>query len=156
VAAVSAIGLRLVLAIVGILTLFVAVNTAFGGIATLGWQSSTSFFQVTDERAFLVRDSHIRYYGGVYVGIGALFLLGITNLRKYRGMLHVLFALIFVGGLARLTQMRLDITFGADILVSILVELVGMPILYFWLASVVASQDATERAEPLPPPAPAM
>jgi len=114
----------------------------FGGIATLGLQGQTEFFEVTDETVFLMRDSHIRYFGGLYFGIGLFLILASTNLRTYNTALKLVFALTFIGGLARFTMMRFDIIFGPDIIGSLLVELILMPVLYFWLLKILKSPVA--------------
>jgi hypothetical protein len=62
-------GLRIVLILAGLVIIFTGVNTAFGGMLTLGWQGQT--------------------------------------------------------------------TFGKDIVGSLVAELVGMPLLYFWLSRTV-------------------
>ena len=62
--------LRLVLILLGAVSAFVAVNVAFGGLETLGLQGPTDYFQVTDQHAFAIRDSHAHYYGGVYLALG--------------------------------------------------------------------------------------
>ena len=129
----------IILIVLGALNIFVGINVGFGGIATLGLQGQTEFFEVTDETVFLIRDSHIRYFGGLYFGIGLFLILASTNLRKYHKALNLVFALIFIGGLARFTMMRFDIIFGPDIIGSLLVELVLMPVLYFWLLKILKS-----------------
>ena len=130
----SAEALRVVLVILGAVSAFVAINVAFGGLDTLGLQGPTKYFQVTDHDAYLLRDSHARFYGGVYLGIAGFLVVAATNLRKYRTALNVVFALIFVGGVARLTQAEPGVTFGKDLGLSTVVELVGMPVLALWLA----------------------
>ena len=129
----------IILIVLGALNIFVGINVGFGGISTLGLQGQTEFFEVTDETVFLMRDSHTRYFGGLYFGIGLFLILASTNLRKYHTALNLVFALIFTGGLARFTMMRFDIIFGPDIIGSILVELVLMPVLYFWLLKILKS-----------------
>jgi hypothetical protein len=96
----------------------------------LGWQEQTKFLEVTNEYGYLMQDSHIRYFGGLYIGVGLFLLLASTNLRKYHAALNLVFALIFMGGLARFMMMRPDIIFGRDIIGSLLAELLLMPILY--------------------------
>jgi hypothetical protein len=49
-------------------------------------------------------------------------------------------------GLARFTQLDLSVTFGPGVLVPVVVELVGMPLLYFWRGACCASA----RRRPLP------
>lgn len=136
---ISSLALRAILLVIGAFNVFLGINVGFGGIETLGWQVQAKFFEVTNEAVFLVRDSHIRFYGGLYVGIGLFLLLSVTDLRKYQSALNLVFALIFMGGLARFTMLRPDVLFGPDILVSLLAELVLMPVLYLWLARTVKS-----------------
>ena len=133
----------------GAVSAFVAVNVAFGGLDTLGLQGPTDYFQVTDHDAYLLRDSHAHFYGGVYLGIAIFLIAASTNLRKYRTGLNVVFALIFLGGVARLTQLEPGVTFGKDLAVSSLIELVGMPAMALWLAAATR-----HRAASAPPPQP--
>lgn len=137
---------RAILVILGAINIFLGINVGFGGILTLGWQGQTKFFEITNEYAYLMQDSHIRFFGGLYLGIGLFLLLAATNLRKYQTALQLVFALIFMGGLARFTMLRPEIIFGRDILGSLLAELLLMPVLYAWLAKLVkapvASQDS--------------
>jgi uncharacterized protein DUF4345 len=129
----NSIALRIVLVLAGLIITFTGLNTALGGMLTLGWQGQTVFFQVTDQHAYLVQDSHIRFLGGLWFGIGLFFILASTNVQKFKGALYLAFALIFLGGLARFSQMHLEITFGPEIVGSLIAELVGMPLLYLWV-----------------------
>jgi hypothetical protein len=135
------IALRVVLVIAGLLIILTGLNIALGGILTLGWQGQTVFFEVTDQHSYLVQDSHIRFIGGLWLGIGLFFLVAATNVRKYKGALFLAFALIFLGGLARLSQMHLEITFGPQIIGSLIAELVGMPLLYLWVSKAIKKPE---------------
>jgi hypothetical protein len=138
--------LRGVLIVLGAISAFVAINVAFGGLETLGLQGPTKYFQVTDHDAYLLRDSHAHFYGGVYLGIAIFLIAASTNLHKYRTTLNIVFALIFLGGVSRLTQLEPGVTFGNDLAVSSLIELVGMPAMTLWLAAATKSPrtaDAT-------------
>lgn len=130
---------RAIIIVLGLLNIFIGINVGFGGIATLGLQGQTEFFEVTNENIFLMRDSHIRFLGGLYGGIGLFLILAATNLNKYQTALRLIFAVIFVGGLARFTMMRFDVIFGQDILTSVLVELILMPVLYVWSSRILKS-----------------
>lgn len=131
---------RLVLVALGGVSAFVALNMALGGLETLGWQGPTDYFQVTDADGFDLRDSHARFYGGVYTGIAAALIVGATNVVKYRQVLSLVFGLIFLGGLARVSQGDFGVLFGNDLLVSTVVELVGMPLLYLWSRRVTTDE----------------
>lgn len=130
----NAIALRVVLILAGLVIIFTGVNTAFGGMLTLGWQGQTTFFEVTDQHSYLVQDSHIRFLGGLWMGMGLLFIFAARNVERHQNVLKFALVLIFLGGLARFSQMQLDITFGKEIVGSLVAELVGMPLLYFWLS----------------------
>ena len=138
---ISSTALRIVLALGGAFIVFTGVNVGFGGMATLGLQGPADFFQVTSQPAYLVQDSHTRFLGGVWLGIGALFLVSVYDLARFRPLLNLAFALIFIGGLMRFTMPRPDILFGPDIVGSLAAELIGMPLLYVWLARVVKQPD---------------
>lgn len=129
----GSIALRVVLVLAGLMISVTGLNTALGGMLTLGWQGQTVFFQVTDEPAYLVQDSHIRFLGGVWLGIGLFLIVASTNVRRFKGALFLALALIFLGGLARFSQMHLEVTFGARIVGPLLAELVGVPLLYLWV-----------------------
>ena len=127
---------RVLIALLGLINIILGLNVALGGLATAGWLGPTDFLQVANEQAYLVQDSHMRFYGGLYTGVGLFLLLASTNLRKYQAALNLVFALIFMGGLARFTMMRPDIIFGPKIIVSLAVELLLMPVFYLWLMKI--------------------
>ena len=126
-------GLRVVLTVLGLLSAFVAINVALGGIETLGLQGSKHFVQATDQKVFDVRDSHTHYYGGVYFALGVFLVIAAGNVRKYRSALTVVLSLMVAGGLARLSQGDLGVTFGKELAVSTLIELVAIPLLIVWV-----------------------
>ena len=126
--------LRVVLIVLGTVSAFVAANVAFGGLETLGLQGPTDYVRVTDQDAYLIRDSHAHYYGGVYLALGIFLIYAATDVRRFRQTLNVVFAMIFAGGLARLTQLEPDVTFGAELMASTAIELVGAPLLAWWVS----------------------
>ncbi len=135
--------LKLILVLLGLINIFIGINVGFGGILTLGLQGQTKFLEVIDEYGFLTQDSHIRYFGGLYIGIGAFLILAPANLQKYRTALLLVFVLTFIGGLTRFTMMRPDIIFGKDIIGSLFAELILMPILFIWLLKITKSAATT-------------
>jgi hypothetical protein len=134
----STTALRAVLVALGGISAFVALNMALGGLDTLGWQGPTDYVQVTDPDGFSIRDSHARFYGGVYAGIAAMLVIASADIVKYRQTLSFVFALIFLGGLARLSQGELNVMFGPELFTSSVVELVGMPAMLLWLRHLTA------------------
>jgi hypothetical protein len=84
-----------------------------------------------------VQDSHVRFLAGVYSALGLLFLAAAFAPRRFRGAVRVACVLIFLGGLARLSQGRPDVTFGPDLMGSMVAELVGMVLLFVWMSKAV-------------------
>ena len=129
---VGRIGLRVVLALAGAWIAFTGVNVAFGGITTLGWLGDRSFLQVTNPDDFRVQDSHVRFLGGLWLGIGLLFVLASLDPRQHRGGLSVAFAMVFLGGVTRLLGGDFATLLGPKVFGSLIAELVGMPLLFLW------------------------
>ena len=126
--------LRVVLAAAGAFILFTGVNVGLGGIATLGLQGSRDFFTVTDPAAFAAQDSHVRFFGGLWLGVGLVFAAGAVRPRTLRSALLLCCGLIFVGGLARFSALQPQVMFGPQLAGSVVAELLGMPLLAVWVA----------------------
>lgn len=124
--------LRGVLALVGAVVIFLGLNVGLGGIQTLGWQGgAVDFFTVTNAPVFAVHDNHVRFIGGVWLGLGLLLLAGSVAFRRLRPVLVALTAMIFVGGLARLSG-DLSLLFTAEIAPSFVFEILVVPLLGLW------------------------
>ncbi len=126
-------GLSIVLVLMALFIMASGLNIGLGGMLSLGWGGQTDFFRVTNMHDYLVQDSHVRFVAGPWLGIGLFFLVAATNLQKYRLNLSFSFMLIFLGGILRLLQGHFEITFTLPIIASLIAELIGMPLLYWWL-----------------------
>ena len=126
--------IKIVLLLAGIFIMFSGLNIGLGGIRTLGWGGQKNFVEVTNMNAFLIQDSHVRFVGAVWLGVGLFFILALTNLEKYKHQLYLTFVLIFLGGVMRLFQLHLEVTFGPYVVGSFIAEIVGMPLLYLWIS----------------------
>ncbi len=124
---------RILLGLVGLLIIMTGIDNAFGGIATLGWQLSPGSFAVTRAADFAVRDSHVHFIGGVWLGCGMILLAAALSLKVPRATIAAVFGLIVVGGLARFTQGDLPLLLSANILPSLLAELLLFPLLALWV-----------------------
>ncbi|MFN0158598.1 MAG: DUF4345 domain-containing protein [Bacteroidota bacterium] len=129
--------LRIIPFLAGLAIIYTGINVGFGGIITLGWQGVNDFAEATNQQRFLAQDSHVRFLGGVWLAVGALFVLSAIRLERFHSALRFAIIATFVGGLARFSQMNPGVTLGPDIVGSLAAELIGMPVLYFWLAKVV-------------------
>lgn len=133
--------LRITLVVAGLFALFSGLDQALGGYHTLGWMGQPSFFEVTDPEAFRVADNHQRFLGGVWTAMGLMILWGSANPQKHAGTLNFIFGAVVLGGLARFSQMDAGVVFG-PVLAALLVELVGMPVLFVWLSRSMAKSPA--------------
>jgi hypothetical protein len=143
---ISSWGLRVALGLLSAGFIYTGIDNAFGGVMTLGWQGLSDFAQITDPVQFAVRDSHVRFLGGVYTLMGGAVALSAIQLRRFHDVLRLALIAAFVGGLARFTQLDLSVTFGPGVLVPLVAELVGMPLLYFWAGSVLRQRVAAPTA----------
>ena len=125
--------LNSVVVVIGAFIIFLGLNIGLGGIKTLGWQSTRDFVSIRDAATFHAQDSHIRFIGGVWFGVGAAFLIGGFAMSKFRPTLINLSAMIAIAGLFRLSGMDSDVIFSAAIAPSITFELIGFPLLAWWL-----------------------
>lgn len=121
--------LRLVVAVGGAFAVFTGADFALHGIAPAG----ADFLTVTDQHAFDVRDSHSRFLGGVWLGVGLVFLAASIWFAALKTALLACIALIFVGGLARATALQTIVALVPETAGSLAVELIGMPLLAMWV-----------------------
>jgi hypothetical protein len=125
--------LNLVVVIAGAAIIFLGLNVGLGGIKTLGWQTTSDFISITDASIFHAQDSHIRFIGGIWFGVGATFLIGGFAMRTFRPTLIILSAMIAIAGLFRMSDIDSGVIFSAAIAPSIALELFGFPLLAWWL-----------------------
>lgn len=134
--------LRVVLVLVGVGFIYTGIDNAFGGIMTLGWQGLADFAQATNPQQYLVRDSHVRFLGGVYLLMGVATTLAAIRPTKFKVVVQLILIAVFAGGLARFSQMNLSVTFGPGVLVPLVIELAFMPLLYVWVSQALRQRAA--------------
>jgi hypothetical protein len=123
---------------------FLGLNIGLGGLKTLGWQTTRDFVVITDAAIFHAQDSHIRFIGGIWFGIGATFLIGGFAMRTFRPTLIILSAMIAIAGLLRMSDIDSGVIFSAAIAPSIMLELFGSPLLAWRL---VMSKNQKTKAD---------
>jgi len=126
-------GLRVVFVLLAAFVIFSGLDQALGGLFSMGWMEKTTYFEVVNQAKFLQADNHHRFLGGVWTGLGIFMLVAATDLKKYQSGLNLAFAMVFLGGLARFSQMNVEVLLSAGVLWAVVVEVVGMPLLYLWL-----------------------
>lgn len=125
--------LNVVLSLVGLIIMAMGINVGFGGIPTLGWFASNEFTVVADAQVYDVNDNHTRFLGGVWFGVGVVFLCGAVKLAMMRQTLITLCLMIALAGLFRFSAMDMGLVFSAAILPSLMLEVIGFPLLAVWL-----------------------
>lgn len=140
-------GLRAVLVIVGLIIVFLGADVGFGGLRTLGWQGVKPYFTVTQDPVYQVQDSHMRFFGGLFVAMGVFVVWAAGHLRQHQSGLKLVFVVVFFGGLARFSQLRPDVVFGPQVVGALGAELLLMPVLYFWLNWVLNTPESTLQSQ---------
>lgn len=125
--------LNSVAVIIGSAIIVLGLNVGLGGIQTLGWQTTGDFISILDPAAFHAQDSHIRFNGGILFGVGAAFLIGGFAMERLRPTLIILSIMIAVAGLFRLSDLASGVIFSAAVAPSMVLELIGFPLLAWWL-----------------------
>ena len=125
--------LRLILMLAGAIVIYLGLDLGLGGMRTLGWQGSTDFVAVTDPARFAIQDSHARFVGGVWLGVGLVLFCGSFAISRFRTALIAICALVFVGGLMRIASGDFDTILNMQVLPSLLAELILFPALGVWL-----------------------
>lgn len=126
--------LKATLLLVGAAIMMLGLNIGLGGIRTLGWQMPGEFFEITDEALFRRHDSHIRFIGGVWFGIGVTYFAGGIFLDELRSTLVVLCAAVALAGLFRLSGATFEVGPNAAVWPSFALEVLGFPSLGWWLS----------------------
>ena len=127
--------LKSIIGLTGIIIMFMGINIGFGGIETLGWQISPDFVSVNNATQYAIQDNHIRFIGGVWFGIGAVFLLGTVAMKQVQTVLVTSCYIIAVAGLFRLSALDPNLILSIAIAPSITLEIIGFPLLAWWINS---------------------
>ena len=141
--------LRVVLLLAGLFVVLTGVNIGYGGMASLGLMGSNTFFTVTDPLAFNVQDSHVRFVGGVWLGIGLIFLAASVWPKRMSTPVLVGCGLIFIGGWSRLSGHDLSLVFGPRLVGSLGAELIGVPVLALWVWRTQHARPAELTDQPI-------
>lgn len=129
----SEIALRIVLVLGGAYVVFAATDFALGGIISLGLIEPKLSSAIAEVAGYHIRDSHVRFIGGFYLGAGLVILASAIWLQTFRVTLLAITVMFFVGGLARFSANMPEVLFGPRVIGGLALELVAMPILFYWV-----------------------
>jgi predicted membrane channel-forming protein YqfA (hemolysin III family) len=87
-------------------------------------------------------DSNLRFFGGVWFGLGVAMYWIIPTIEKQTLLFRALWGMIFIGGIGRLISMLMVGLPPAPFIGFTALEIVGAPLLVLWQAR-VASRSTT-------------
>lgn len=125
---------KCVVAIIATIPLLTGIADILNGVASQLIFGMPNSISVTDP----LLNSAFRFFAVFWFGVGVFFLLFISNLKKYYTALMLLFALIILGGIARIAT-AIELGFPeagigiAMIVVAIAIEIIVIPLLTVWL-----------------------
>jgi hypothetical protein len=79
-------------------------------------------------------DSNLRFFGGIWLGVGLSLYLLIPNIEKQTLLFRVLWGMIFLGGIGRLASMLFLALPPLPFIGFIVLEIVGAPFFIWWQA----------------------
>ena len=108
-------------------------NTALGGMATLGWQFPATAVPVGETPDHARHDSNARYFAGAFAGLSLIVAAGAFALPALGRTIAIIMLAMALGGLFRLAQSDYSPLTDAALLPSFLFEVVGFPLIAFWI-----------------------
>jgi Domain of unknown function (DUF4345) len=91
----------------------------------------------------IVLDSNLRFYGGVWFGLGAVLLWMLPRLRTETKLFRAFSLMIFIGGIGRLLAMVFVGWPPVPFIAFTALEIIGMPLLVWWQSAL--SKDVTDK-----------
>ena len=85
-------------------------------------------------------DSHFRYLSGLLLAIGLLFVAAVPRIERHAAWFRTGAVIVFCGGLARLLSLVQTGAPSPPHLVALAIELVIVPLLALWQASVARAE----------------
>lgn len=87
-----------------------------------------------------VLDSNLRFFGGVWMGIGLAALWLVPRITEQTALFRAIWGAIFLGGLGRLLSMLLVAMPPVPFVFFTALEVLGAPLFIAWQARVVAAK----------------
>lgn len=87
-------------------------------------------------------DSNMRFYSGVWLGLGLAILATLPRIEQHAGLYRILWAMIFLGGLGRLAALFSTGLPPLPFIGFIALELAGAPLFVCWHGRVARGAEA--------------
>ena len=87
-------------------------------------------------------DGNLRFFGGVWFGLGIAMYWLIPNIEKQTSLFRALWGMVFVGGIGRLVSMLVLGLPPVPFVGFTLLELFGAPLMVLWQARVARPENA--------------
>ena len=114
------------------MVLLAAIPVLTGIIAMLGLSDPLYASAGIPSNAAL--DSNLRFFGGIWLGLGLSLYLLIPNIEKQTHLFRVLGGMIFLGGIGRLASMLFLAPPPPPFIGFTILEIVGAPFFVWWQA----------------------
>ena len=124
--------LRVVSCLIVVVAL-IHITLGVGGEWLLGAQLSAA--SVLDPNL----DSQNRFYGAAFVLFAAMFWYASGDVRRHQRVIEISLGVFFLAGLARIVSILVIGWPTVEILVLTGIELLGPPLMFFWLTRLVGS-----------------
>jgi Domain of unknown function (DUF4345) len=100
--------------------------------------------------SIVVLDSNIRFYAGVWFGLGLTLYWLIPTIERQTVLFRALWAMIFIGGIGRLVSMAMLGWPPARTVAFAALEIIGAPLFVWWQSRV--ADDERKRVDEDPRP----
>ena len=124
--------LPIALVLTGLALTAIGLNTALGGVYTLGWQFPAEVAIITNPENHARHDSNARFLAGVFTGMG-LFTALSAIAPKLRIVTCAFLIAVALGAVMRLFQAGYSPLTDTALLPSFIAELIGAPLFALWI-----------------------
>ena len=124
----SKLALQIIMGLLGI------IPVATGLLGLLGVEDP--FYVAVGVPPIVLLDTNLRFYSGVWLGLGVALYWLIPSIEKQTIPFRVIWAMIFIGGIGRLLSMLLLAWPPAAFVAVMALEIVGAPLFIWWQSRV--------------------
>ena len=123
--------LQIILAMIALL----AIITGLVGIIT---GITNEFYSISNVKANVLLDSNLRYFSGLWLGLGLIIFWIIRSIEKQKIVLRLIFVMIFIGGIGRVFSM-INVGIPPTLYIIFTFLEICSPILIFWQNKIAKS-----------------